>query len=366
MKSTIGNHVKLSLFGESHGEAIGIIMDGIAPGIAIDLDFMKAQMEKRRAKGRLSTQRHEADEVEIVSGLFNGFTTGTPLTMLIKNTSQHSQDYEKTKNRLRPSHADYSANEKYLGFQDYRGGGHFSGRITAPIVAAGAIALQILQAKGIQIGTHMLNCHGLLDEAFSQQEDDLVKQLETLRSKGFPVLDDDAEKLMKKEIETAANNGDSVGGILESIVLHMPTGIGEPYFNSLESVISHYLFSVPAIKGVEFGLGFEFSDLYGSEANDAIIYKDERVQTTTNNNAGINGGISNGMPIRIRSVVKPTASIYKEQDTINMHTHEREKLIIQGRHDPAIIHRASVVVDSMIALAILDLYIERNATLSMR
>lgn len=366
MKNTIGNHISISLFGESHGEAIGVVIDGLAPGIAIDLDFVKEQMEKRKAKGRISTQRHEGDEIHIVSGFFNGYTTGTPLTILIQNTSQHSQDYEKTKDRLRPSHADYTANEKYLGYQDYRGGGHFSGRITAPIVAAGAIALQILKSKGILIGSHIVNCHGIEDTPFSETETEIEQQLKILQVKEFPVLNEDASEKMMKTITAAAEDGDSVGGILESVILHMPTGIGEPYFYSLESVIAQYLYSVPAVKGVSFGLGFGFASLYGSEANDPILYKDGKVQTKTNHNAGINGGISNGMPIKLSTCIKPTPSIYKQQDTIHRTTHEAEKLIIQGRHDPAIIHRARVVVDSMLALAVLDLYMERAATLASK
>lgn len=366
MKNSIGNNIKISLFGESHGEAIGVIIDGLAPGIALDLDFIEAQMEKRKAKGKISTQRHEADKIHIVSGFFEGHTTGTPLTILIQNTSQRSNDYEKTKDRLRPSHADYTADVKYLGYQDYRGGGHFSGRITAPIVAAGAIALQILKTKGITIGTHIEKLHGIYDDSFASNEAKLQTQLTELEQSDFPVLNSIQGEKMVKEIEQAAHMGDSVGGILESVILNMPAGIGEPFFDSLESVIAHYLYSVPAVKGVSFGLGFGFADLYGSEANDAISYKDGKVVTETNNNAGINGGISNGMPIRIHTCIKPTPSIYKEQDTINKTTHEKEKLIIQGRHDPAIIHRARVVVDSVIALAVLDLYMEQAATLSMR
>lgn len=365
MKSTIGEHIKISLFGESHGEAIGVVMDGLAPGIKLDMEFIQAQMERRKAKGRISTQRREPDEIEIVSGYFNGYTTGTPLTIIIKNTSQHSADYEKTKDRLRPSHADFTADEKYLGFQDYRGGGHFSGRITAPIVAAGAIALQILKEKGIDIATHIQSCHGIQDDAFAFDEIQLNQQVAAIKEHEFPVIDEAKGRDMVKEIEAAANVGDSVGGILEAVILHMPSGIGEPYFHSIESVLSQYLFSVPAVKGLEFGLGFGFQSLFGSEANDAI-YFDEAIKTRSNHNGGINGGIANGMPIVLRCVVKPTPSIYKEQETINKTTHLSEQLCIQGRHDPAIIHRANVVVQSVIALGILDLYIERHATLSMR
>lgn len=366
MKNTIGNHITYTLFGESHGESIGIVIDGLAPGIELDLSFIQEQMEKRKAKGNISTKRKESDKINIVSGYFDGYTTGTPLTILIQNNNQHSLDYEKTKDRLRPSHADYTADEKYLGYQDYRGGGHFSGRITAPIVAAGAIALQILKSKGIEIGTHILSCHNVQDDPFNQEEDAITKQLEYLNKQEFPVLNEEKGKAMITEIEAAASAGDSVGGILESIVLHMPPGIGEPFFHSLESDLSTYLYSIPAVKAVSFGLGFEFANLYGSEANDPIVYQDGCVKTSTNHNAGINGGISNGMPIRISTCIKPTPSIYKQQDTINKTTHEAEKLVIQGRHDPAIIHRARVVVDSMIAMAILDLYMERAATLSIQ
>lgn len=366
MKNTIGTHVCCTIFGESHGSAIGVTLDGLPAGIAIDFAFLQNQMEKRKAKGRISTQRHEADEVQIISGLFEGRTTGTPLTILIQNCSQHSQDYEKTKNRLRPSHADYTADEKYLGYQDYRGGGHFSGRITAPLVAAGAIALQILKEQGIAIATHIEACHGIQDEPFAQDPRQLSKQLTQLQDASFPVLNATKAEAMRKEIETAANNGDSVGGILESVILHVPTGLGEPFFDSIESILAHYLYSVPAVKGVSFGLGFGYAQCFGSEANDPIICKDGIVSTSSNHNGGINGGISNGMPILIHTCIKPTPSIYKEQQTIDKQSHEPQCLIIQGRHDPAIIHRASVVVDSVLALGVLDLLMERNGCLSIQ
>lgn len=366
MKNTIGRHISCTIFGESHGSAIGVTLDGLPAGILIDEQFMLAQGEKRKAKGRISTQRHEADIPHIISGVFEGYTTGTPLTILIQNNDQHSGDYEKTKNRLRPSHADYTADEKYLGYQDYRGGGHFSGRITAPLVAAGAIALQILADKGIDISSHILKCHTVNDIAFAQDSDLLNEQIQQLKSASFPVLSEKTQSLMTKEIEAAAANGDSVGGIIESAVINVPAGIGEPFFDSLESIIAHYLYSIPAVKGVAFGLGFGFSEHTGSEVNDSIAYVNGRVVTKTNNNGGINGGISNGMPIVIQTCVKPTPSIYKEQDTIHKLSKQAEKLIIQGRHDPAIIHRACVVVDSMLALAILDCYMERSASLALQ
>lgn len=365
MKNTFGNQLCVTIFGESHGEAIGVVLDGLAPGIQLDMDFIKGMMEKRKAKGRISTQRKEADELHIVSGYFNGYTTGTPLTILIENTNTKSHDYEKTKNRLRPSHADYTADEKYQGYQDYRGGGHFSGRITAPLVAAGAIATQVLKQKGILIGTHMLQCKDVQDRTFAKEEAVLAKEIEQVNALQFPVLDETASEAMHACIEESANMGDSVGGILESCILNVPAGIGEPFFDSIESHLAHLLFSVPAVKGIEFGLGFGFADKYGSEANDALCY-DTAVKTKTNNNGGINGGISNGMPILLRTVIKPTPSIYKEQDTIDRVTHEACKLTIEGRHDPAIIHRARVVVDSVLALGILDLIMEREATLAMK
>ena len=363
MKNTVGNLLQVTIFGESHGERIGVVIDGLAAGIKLDMDFIHAQMEKRKAKGRISTQRKESDELHIVSGYFNGYTTGTPRTILIDNTNTQSKDYEKTRNRLRPSHADYTANEKYQGYQDYRGGGHFSGRITAPLVAAGAIALQVLKEKGIDIGSHILQCKDLYDRPFDESR--LVEDVTYVNSLEFPVLEEDKAIEMKEMITHVASQGDSVGGILESCILNVPTGIGEPFFDSIESRLSHLLFSVPALKGVEFGLGFGFANRYGSEANDAIIYTNQ-VETKTNHNGGINGGISNGMPIMLRSVIKPTPSIYKQQDTIDLKSHEAVKLVIEGRHDPAIIHRARVVVDSVLAIGMLDLLMEAEATNVMR
>ena len=365
MKNTFGNLFQVTLFGESHGEAIGVVVDGLPAGIALDMDFINAQMEKRKAKGRISTQRKESDELHIVSGYFNGYTTGSPLTILIQNTNTKSKDYADVKYRVRPSHADFTANEKYNGFQDYRGGGHFSGRITAPLVAAGSIAMQVLKSKGIEIGTHILQCKDIKDRPFSQEETLLSEDIKAINEKEFAVLDEKVAKEMHTYIEGIASQGDSVGGILESCILHVPTGIGEPFFDSIESRLSHLLFSVPAVKGVEFGIGFEFANLCGSEANDAF-YFDGRVKTKTNHNGGINGGISNGMPICIRCVVKPTPSIYKQQDTIELGTNKEVKLTIEGRHDPAIIHRARVVVDSVLAIGLLDLMMEKEATNSMK
>lgn len=357
MRNTIGNIFTVTIFGESHGTAIGAVLDGLPAGIALDEDFIYAQMDKRKAKGNISTKRREEDKIQILSGYFQGYTTGTPFTILIPNNDVKSKDYEKTKHILRPSHADFTAFEKYFGYQDYRGGGHFSGRISAPIVAAGAIALQILNARGIHIATHIAQCHDIKDTAFLL--DDIEQQIKKLHSHEFPVIDQNIGKSMIEKIENSAKAKDSVGGILESIITGIPTGLGQPFFDSVESKLSHLLFSIPAVKGVSFGLGFDFSSLYGSQANDAFYY-DEKVRTKTNHNGGINGGITNGMPIQLKTVIKPTPSIFQSQETIDYHTKETIQLQLQGRHDPAIIHRACVVVDSMLAIGILDLLLERD------
>ncbi len=359
MKSTIGKNISFSLFGESHGEMIGVVIDGLAPGIKLDLEYINQQMDMRKAKGKISTQRQEDDQFQIVSGYFNSHTTGTPLTILIPNKKQHSKDYSKTKSIARPSHADYSAEVKYKGFQDYRGGGHFSGRLTAPLVAAGSICKQILESKGVYIASHIASLKGIKDIRF-QQVEDLEEVITKLNSLYLAVIDEKVEKEMKELIESTAKDMDSVGGTLESIVYGLDAGYGEPYFHSIESMISHLLFSMGGVKGIEFGLGFDFENHFGSEINDSFYMDGDQVKTQTNNNGGINGGISNGMPIILRTVIKPTPSIFKPQQTVNFHTLEDVNYQIKGRHDPAIIHRARVVQDSLIAIAVLDLMIERH------
>jgi chorismate synthase len=364
MKSCFGENLRLSLFGESHGEAVGVVIDGLGAGIKLDLDFIRNQLDKRSPKGKISTQRKEKDDFALVSGFFEGYTTGTPLCILIPNSSQKSRDYSAMHYLLRPSHADYTAFVKYKGYQDYRGGGHFSGRITAALVAAGAICLQVLRERGIVVATHILSCNGQYDIPFSKDENELKEQQAFLNDQYFPVLSSDAASRIRSEMEHAAEEGDSVGGILETVVTGLPAGIGEPFFGSVESVLSSLLFSIPAIKGVEFGLGFGFASGYGSERNDPFLW-DEGVKTKTNNNGGINGGITNGMPLLARCVVKPTPSIYKEQDTVDYRAEENARLQIRGRHDPAIIHRARVVVDSMMAIGLLDLLCEQWGTAPM-
>lgn len=350
MKNTFGSSVSVTIFGESHGKMIGAVLDGIAPGIPVDEEFIAAQMELRKAVGKISTARHEADQVQIVSGVFNGRTTGTPITFIIANQDQHSRDYGELAYKARPGHADFTAQMKYHGFQDFRGGGHFSGRITAGIVAAGAVAISALRAKGIYIGTHILSCGGVEDRDFG----DLRADIDRLNSAEFAVLDEGAGAAMRERIEAAAAEGDSVGGRLETAIVGFPAGIGEPWFDTLESVISHMLFSIPAVKGVEFGDGFGLAEMSGSQANDAFRSEGGEVVTATNHNGGILGGISSGMPIIIRTAVKPTPSIYKEQQTVDMRDMSDTELVIKGRHDPAVIHRARVVVDSAAALVLCD------------
>ena len=358
MKNSFGNSVSVTLFGESHGAQIGIVIDGLAPGIEVDHDFISSQLSLRRPHGTISTSRREADEYSIVSGVFEGKTTGTPVCILIPNCDTRSNDYASTRSLARPGHADYTANCKYHGFEDYRGGGHFSGRITAPLVAAGAIAIGALAQKGIRIGTHIKKCAGICDRSFGDINDD-ISALSTMH---FAVLDSDAANQMKDAIVAAAKDGDSVGGVLETAITGVDAGVGEPWFDSVESQLAHILFSVPAIKGVEFGLGFDFAGKKGSEANDAFCMANGKVVTATNNNGGINGGITNGMPIVFSCAVKPTPSIYKTQNTVDFINEVDAQLSLSGRHDPAIIHRARVVVDSVSALVLCDMLAMRYGT----
>ena len=356
MKNTFGQSVAITLFGESHGEYIGAVLDGMAPGLTVDEAFIRHQLSLRRPQGKISTARVEADEFKIISGVFEGKTTGTPLCILIPNTNTRSKDYDR--NIPRPGHADYAAECKYHGYQDPRGGGHFSGRITAALVAAGAIAISALRQNGILVGTHISRISDICDRSFNSYESDI----ETLADLSFPVLDSQKADLMRACIEDAASEGDSVGGILETAVIGLPAGIGEPWFDSVEGVLSHALFSIPAVKGVEFGEGFGMADLRGSEANDALRIENGRVITTTNHNGGINGGITNGMPLIFRCAVKPTPSIFQEQESVDLASGQNTTLTLQGRHDPAIIHRARVVVDSVVALVLCDLLALRFGT----
>lgn len=347
MSSIIGENIQISLFGESHGPLVGATINGLEAGIKINEEFIKHQMNLRQANDELSTSRKELDEVKIVSGVYNGYTTGSPLTVIIENKNVNSNDYPKM---FRPSHADYSAELKYRGYQDYRGGGHFSGRLTAPLVALGSIAIKVLENKGIRIGSHIKSIHYVEDDLIDYTN--LDSYFNYVNNELFPVLNLNSKEEMKKEILKAKEDLDSVGGVLETVIKVVPA-IGEPFFNSLESKISQYVFSIPAVKGIEFGLGFDYAKYSGKEVNDELVY-DGSVRTLTNNNGGINGGISNGEPIVFRTVIKPTPSIASNQRSIN-ELNENITLSIKGRHDPCIVRRARVVVDSLVALALLDL-----------
>ena len=354
MKNVFGNSVTVTLFGESHGPEIGAVLDGMPSGIPVDEAFIAERLKLRRPAGAVSTGRQESDPFRIVSGVFNGKTTGTPLTILIPNGDVRSRDY--TFGPARPGHADYTAHIRYNGCEDYRGGGHFSGRITAALTAAGAILLYALKQKGIRIGTHVARCAGIDDARFSGNPAD---DLDRLNASAFAVLDPQKGEEMREAITQAAEDGDSVGGVLETLVIGMPAGAGEPWFDTVEGTLAHALFSIPAVKGVEFGDGFALADMRGSEANDSLILRNGRTETATNHNGGINGGITNGMPLIFRCAVKPTPSIRKEQGTVDMAENRETTISVAGRHDPAIVHRARAVVDSVAAIVLADLLAQR-------
>ncbi|MCD7809620.1 MAG: chorismate synthase [Erysipelotrichaceae bacterium] len=354
MSANWGTNIELSLFGESHGKAIGIVIGNLPAGIKLDMDEINRNM-KRRAPGqnKMSTPRKEKDEVEIMSGILAGVTTGAPLCAMIYNSDQHSKDYSLLKECMRPGHSDYPAYIKYQGFNDVRGGGHFSGRLTAPIVFAGSVARQILKQKGIVIGAHIQSIKDIEDKRFGVNINE--SDLEELLQKPYPTIDDDIFSTMQSVIEEARMNQDSAGGKIECAILNVPAGLGNPFFDSIEAHLSPLLFSIPAVKSVSFGLGEDITKLYGHEANDSYYFEGDQVKTKTNNNGGITGGISNGMPIIFSVGIKPTPSISQTQQTINVKTHENTTLQITGRHDPCIVPRAIVVVESMAALGILDM-----------
>ena len=355
MSSDFGKKVKIQIFGQSHSEAIGVVMDGLPAGEEIDLDEVQKFME-RRAPGRnaYSTPRKEADLPRVVSGLFEGKTCGAPVCAIIENTNTRSKDYDKLKDLPRPGHADYTAWVKYDGYNDHRGGGHFSGRLTAPLCFAGTVCKQILERKGIHVGAHILSIKGVKDVPFDAVEID-AETLKAVAGKAFPVQNDAAGEEMQAVIAAAKEKGDSVGGIVECAITGLPVGVGEPMFDGLESVLAQAIFAIPAVKGVEFGAGFGVAELFGSENNDDFIYEDGMVKTKANNHGGSLGGISSGMPLVFRAAFKPTPSISMEQDTISISKRENDKLAVVGRHDPCIVPRAVPVVEAAAAVAVLDL-----------
>lgn len=358
MKNTFGNSVAVTLFGESHGPYIGAVLDGLAPGIAIDRDYIAHMLTLRRPTGKISTTRQEQDPYQIISGVVNGKTTGTPLTILIPNENVQSGDYARMKTVARPSHADFTADCKYHGFQDSRGGGHFSGRITAALVAVGAICKCALEQKGIFIGTHVKKCAGVADREF----ENLSEDIRALNEKTFAVLEEARGEEMQQAILAAAAEGDSVGGILETAVIGVPAGVGEPWFDTMEGLLAHMLFSIPAVKGVEFGAGFGIADMRGSEANDPLRMENGKVIAASNRSGGINGGITNGMPVVFRTAIKPTPTIFKPQETVDFRSMTDTVLEPGGRHDPAIVHRARVVQDAAASIVLCDALALRYGT----
>lgn len=355
MSGMWGSKIKLSIFGESHGNAIGITIDGLPEGFSIDMDKIMMEMARRApGKSSLSTPRKESDIPEILSGYFEGKTTGTPLCAIIRNSNTKSKDYSKLKDVMRPGHADYTGAIRYKGFNDYRGGGHFSGRITAPLVFAGAICKQILEVKGIIVSAH-INSIGKIKDCSFLESDISDELLNSFKEKELPLINTKLEDEMRQEILRARSSGDSIGGTIECAILGVSPGIGDPFFDSVESTLAHLMFSVPAVKGIEFGKGFDISKMRGSEANDEYYLENGNIKTKTNNNGGILGGITNGMPIIFNVAIKPTASIFKEQNAVNIVTMEETTLCIEGRHDPCIVQRALPVIEAVAAIGITEL-----------
>ena len=351
MRNTFGTHLTVTLFGESHGPEIGCVADGFPAGIPVDEARIARLLALRRPRGAISTARVEPDPFRIVSGVWQGRTTGTPLCILIPNTQARPGDYVNLSETPRPGHADYTGFVKYRGFADPRGGGHFSGRLTAPLVAVGAVALTALTDRGSTLGTHISRCAGISDRPFG----DLPTDLALLADRPFAVLDEGRGEAMRQAILAAGAEGDSVGGVLETAVLGLPVGLGDPWFDTLEGLLSHALFSIPAVKGVEFGDGFALAELRGSEANDPFRMEQGRVVTTANHNGGVNGGITNGMPLMFRTAATPAPSIGRPQRTVDLAAGENVDLEIRGRHDPCIVPRARAVQDAVTALVLLDL-----------
>lgn len=340
--------MKYTIFGESHGEAIGVVLEGVPAGLTLDLEALKGEMA-RRAPGNseLSTARKEADEVHIISGYFEGKTTGTPLTMVIRNTDTHSADYDVLRYTPRPSHGDYAGFIASHGCQDHRGGGHFSGRLTAPLVAAGAVAKQLLAERGIEVISRISSIYGILDDSW-----ETIEELKPVVGKPFPVLNDEKGAEMRDAITEAKADGDSVGGSIECAVVGLPAGCGAPDFGrNVEGIFSQYLFAVPAVKSVSFGAGVGFSYMRGTEANDPIVTDGDKIVTKTNYAGGVNGGITNGMPVVFEVTMRPTPSIALPQESVDLRTGEELEIEITGRHDPCIVPRAVPVIEAAAALA---------------
>ena len=359
MSSDFGKTLRVGVFGESHGTAIGVTVDGLPAGERIDMDELQAFLDRRRpGKNPLSTVRRETDVPEFLSGLRDGVTCGTPLCAVIYNSDQHSADYAELADKPRPSHADYTAWVKWRGQADMRGGGHFSGRLTAPLCVAGGIAGQILARRGIFVGAHLAAVGTEEDETFPLHPTDEL--FRAVAAKPFPTLSDAAGERMQRVILDAREAQDSVGGIIECAAIGLPAGVGEPMFDGVENRLAAALFGIPAVKGVEFGAGFGSARLRGSENNDALRVENGRVVTETNRAGGILGGITNGMPLTLRVGIKPTPSIGQKQKTVSLSRMENTELTVHGRHDPCIAHRAVPVVEAVTACVLLDLLLEEH------
>lgn len=354
MSCNFGSKIKLTIFGQSHSQAIGCVLDGIPAGIKLDEERIAAFMARRApGKNAISTARKEADKPHIISGVVNGVTCGAPICAVIENSDTRSGDYDKLRMLPRPAHSDFAAFMKHNGFNDIRGGGNFSGRMTAPLCFAGAVCIQILESKGIHIGAHIASI-GLTDDERFDPVNVTKEELDSVKAKNLPVIDDEKGEKMVSAIGKARSEGDSLGGTVECAVIGMPAGIGDPIFDGMENKISSIIFGIPAVKGIEFGSGFDGSRLKGSENNDEFISAHGEIKTKTNNHGGILGGISSGMPVIFRCAFKPTPSIAKEQQTVNIMTGESEALVIGGRHDPCIVQRAVPCVEAAAAVAISD------------
>ena len=359
MSSTYGESLKLSIFGQSHGAAIGMTLDGIPAGLAVDFDKLQTFLN-RRAPGQndWSTPRKEEDRPEFLAGIADGFTCGAPIAAVIHNKNTRSGDYANLKDCPRPGHADYTAQIKYGGFQDAAGGGHFSGRLTAPLCIAGGLCLQWLKELGISIGARIVSVGGEADDA---DFDPLDPQLDAVRT-DFPVLTQSGAQKMRQKIAAVKAEGDSVGGIIECAVTGLPAGLGEPMFGGVESRLAQILYGIPAVKCVEFGAGHTVSSMLGSECNDAYTMENCSVRTATNHAGGILGGITNGMPVIFRCAIKPTPSISRPQQSISLSQGKEQDLVVKGRHDPCIVPRAAPVVEAAAAIALFDLILGNTQT----
>lgn len=355
MSSLWNNRISISIFGESHGPAIGVVMDNLPPGEYIDIQELSRFMARRAPKkDGTTTPRSEKDLPQIMSGVFNDKTTGTPLCAFIQNTDTRSKDYSNISKLVRPGHADYTGALRYKGFNDVRGGGHFSGRLTAPLVFAGAVCAQILERRGIYTGAHIAEIHGIADDEFNRVN--VCKQdILDVRYKKFPVINDEQGEKMVDDIHKAATGGESLGGIIECTAINVPAGIGSPIFDGLENTIAQLIFGIPAVKGLEFGAGFLTAKMVGSQNNDDFYVDDHgHVKTKTNNHGGILGGISSGMPITLRVAIKPTPSISKPQETVDTKNMKNDILKVHGRHDPCIVPRAVPCVEAAVNIALLS------------